>query len=138
MKKLVFLAIFTAFFLSLGPIASTVHPANALDLSQQEGFKGGELPGAFGQGKDPTDVRTIAVRMIKIALTLLGTIFLALMFYGGFKWMTAAGNEDQVGEAKKLIIQATIGLVIILSSYSLTVFVAQRAQKINQENFDRL
>jgi hypothetical protein len=42
---------------------------------------------------------------------------------GGFKWMTAGGNEDKVGEAKKLIVAGIIGLVIILGSFAIATFV---------------
>jgi len=37
--------------------------------------------------------------------------------------MTAAGNEDQVGEAKKIIVAGIIGLVIILASWGIASFV---------------
>jgi len=46
-----------------------------------------------------------------------------LILYGGFKWMTAGGNEEQVGEAKKIIISGVIGLIIILSAYAIANFV---------------
>jgi hypothetical protein len=42
---------------------------------------------------------------------------------GGFKWMTAGGNEDKVGEAKKLITAGIIGLVIILAAFAIATFV---------------
>ncbi len=37
--------------------------------------------------------------------------------------MTAGGNEEQVGEAKKWIYSGVIGLTIILSAYAIANFV---------------
>jgi hypothetical protein len=68
-------------------------------------------------------IATIVGRIIGIFLSVLGIIFLLLVLYAGFLWMTAAGNADQVDKAKKLLIQATIGLIIILLSFAITNFV---------------
>jgi hypothetical protein len=37
--------------------------------------------------------------------------------------MTAGGNQEQVGKAKKLITSAVVGLVIVFASYALTSFI---------------
>ncbi len=66
--------------------------------------------------------QTIIVRLINFALTFLGLIAVILILWGGFKWMTAGGNDEQVGEAKKIIIAAVIGLAIIISAYAITNF----------------
>jgi len=64
--------------------------------------------------------------IIQVALSLVGTIFLALTVYAGILWMTAQGNDDQVGKARKIIIAAVIGLVIALFGYVITGFVTSR------------
>ena len=63
------------------------------------------------------------------ALNFLGVIFLALMIYGGFLWMTATGNEEQVGKARKVITAAIIGLIIVASAYAITAFVGTNIVK---------
>ena len=70
-----------------------------------------------------TDIRLIVAQIIRAALGFLGIISVVLMMYSGFVWMTAGGNEEQVGRAKKILINATIGLVIILSAYGIVLFV---------------
>lgn len=40
--------------------------------------------------------------------------------------MTAAGNEEQVGKAKKLLTAAIIGLIIVLSAYAISYFVISK------------
>jgi hypothetical protein len=74
-------------------------------------------------GLGNNDPRRIAASIINIILGFLGILSLALILFAGFKWMTAAGNEDQVGAAKKTLISGVIGLIIILSSYALAAFI---------------
>ena len=64
--------------------------------------------------------------IIRDILALIGVIFLALMVYAGFQWMTARGNEEIVTQAKGTIENAGIGLVIIVVSYALTAFIIER------------
>lgn len=74
-------------------------------------------------GLGQQDPRQTVALVIKILMGFLGTIAIVIILLGGFKWMTAAGNDEKVGEAKKLIASGIIGLVIILSSYAITTFV---------------
>jgi hypothetical protein len=69
------------------------------------------------------DPREAAVNLVKLIMTFLGIIAVVIILLGGFKWMTAAGNEDKVAEAKKLIGAGIIGLVIILSAFLIVNFV---------------
>lgn len=61
--------------------------------------------------------------LINVLLGLLGIIFLVLVIYAGFLWMTAGGDEKKVGKAKNIIITAVIGLIILLSAYAISSFV---------------
>ena len=76
---------------------------------------------AIGLGTQ--DVRTTVSNVIKAFMGLLGIVAVIIILLGGFKWMTAGGNEEKVAEAKKLIISGIIGLVIILSAYAIAQFV---------------
>lgn len=73
--------------------------------------------------KNPTE---IATGIIKIAMSFLGLVAVCIMLYGGFVWMTAGGNEEKVGEAKKLIAAGIIGLIIIIASFSIVSFVLDK------------
>lgn len=70
-----------------------------------------------------SNLALIIGNIIRAALSLTGTIFLVLIIYAGFIWMTAGGNEEKIRKAKLVIQSAVIGLIIILSSYSITNFV---------------
>jgi hypothetical protein len=95
---------------------------NASEINRQLGAAA--QSGNLGQ---PVDPRTTAANIIRIALSVIGTIFLALIVYAGFLWMTAGGSEEKVTTAKKLLFQAVIGLIIILSAYTITLFVFRTA-----------
>jgi|APSaa5957512622_1039677.scaffolds.fasta_scaffold129382_1 hypothetical protein len=63
---------------------------------------------------------------INAALSLVGLIFLILMVYAGYLWMTARGEEETIKKAQKIIISTIIGLIITLSAYAITKFVTGR------------
>jgi membrane-anchored glycerophosphoryl diester phosphodiesterase (GDPDase) len=76
-------------------------------------------------GYNPAQNNALATisNFIAIILGLVGVIFLALIIYGGFLWMTASGNDKQVETAKNIISRAAIGLVIIILAYAITFFI---------------
>jgi hypothetical protein len=61
--------------------------------------------------------------IIKAIMGFLGVIALILVLYGGFLYMTSGGEPAKVDKAKQVLINATIGLVIILSAYAITAFI---------------
>ena len=102
-----------------GAQASTALTAD--ELFGGKGATGSAFAGNAGLGTaNLTD--TIA-SIIRVALGFLGVIAVVIILLGGFKWMTAAGNDDKVKDAKKLIISGIIGLVIVLSAYAIASFV---------------
>lgn len=81
-----------------------------------------------GQDGVMSDVPTIIGRIIGAGLAFIGTLFFVLIVYGGFIWMMARGNEQEVAKAKELITAAVIGLVIVLSAYAITVYLGERVR----------
>lgn len=80
-----------------------------------------DVESALGLGTQ--DVRVTIARIINVFMGLLGIVAVVIILYGGFLWMTAAGNEDRVEKAKSLIVAGVIGLAIILSAYAIARFV---------------
>lgn len=117
MRPLVFVATFVAGFLFFG-VDATHAQINVSNLQTVQ-----ETAGLGNQ-----DIRVTIGLIIRTVLGFLGIIALLLVLYGGFLWMTAGGNEDQIGKAKKIFINAGIGLLIILSAFSITQFVLSRLQ----------
>lgn len=117
-KLLSYLVVFTFIFSML--IGSSVLAVGA--LSEQEGFGGGSdsVAKVFSGSTAPKDIRVTIASIIRSLLGFIGIIFVILMVYAGFLWMTAGGNESKIEESKKYLSRSLIGLIIILSSYSIT------------------
>jgi cbb3-type cytochrome oxidase subunit 3 len=83
---------------------------------------------AKGAGYDTnqTSPNTIISTIIQVALSFLGIIFLGLMVYGGYIWMTDRGNSDNIEKAKKLITAAVIGLIIVMAAYAISFLVIKQ------------
>jgi len=79
----------------------------------------------YGSETPQKPIMQIIAEIIKYVLSFLGIIFLILILYGGFLWMTAGGNEEQVAKAKTIVINSIIGVIIILSSYAITYYVLE-------------
>ena len=71
-------------------------------------------------------IAIIIARIIRIALGLIGIIFVALIIYAGYLWFTAQGRPEPVEKAKKMMKQGVIGLIIIFSAYSIASFILNR------------
>jgi len=78
----------------------------------------GAYTGLSGQ-----DLRITIANIIRTAMGLLGIIAVLIILYGGFRWMTAAGDDTKVGDARKIITAGIIGLIIIISAYAIASFV---------------
>lgn len=74
-------------------------------------------------GLGNASVGGIIATIIQAGLGLLAAIFLVLMIYAGFQWMTASGNETQIKKAQDTIKTAIIGLIIVLAAYAITYFI---------------
>jgi len=62
-------------------------------------------------------------KIIKAILGVVGSLALLMFIYGGFNWMTAAGSPEKVEKGKQILLWATIGLIVIFTSYALVKFV---------------
>ena len=71
----------------------------------------------------PGTFQEIIATLIRQVLAFLGVLFISLILYGGFIWMTSAGAEDQISKAKRIISASIIGLAIVLVSYGIAYFV---------------
>jgi ABC-type multidrug transport system permease subunit len=72
---------------------------------------------------EPQSIYEIIGAVIGAFLSLLGIIFIILIIYAGFTWMTAGGNEQKVLRAKLTLTRSIVGFIIIMSAYAITAFV---------------
>lgn len=72
------------------------------------------------------DPRIIAAEIIKIVLSILGSIFFILLIMSGYWLVTARGDEGKVEKAQTTIRSSIIGLAVIIAAYGITIFVTTR------------
>lgn len=118
------LAIIIVCTLSLAVFASAQGLRDASSILQNVGGQNGQNLGV--KGDLPSAISTV----IRVVLSLVGTIFLLLTIYAGILWMTAQGEEEKVTKAKGIITTAVIGLIIVMSAYAITYFVTNTLTKL--------
>jgi hypothetical protein len=82
----------------------------------------GQVGSDAGLG-EPKPLTQIIGQIINIALGFLGVVLLFYLLYAGFLWMTAGGDDKKVGQARAMISQAIIGLIIIVAAFAISTFV---------------
>jgi hypothetical protein len=64
-----------------------------------------------------TTLTGFILRVINIALALAGLIAVLFLIIGGFRYITAGGNSEYSDQAKKIILNAVIGIIVIILSF---------------------
>ena len=122
-KKLILASLLTGFFL-FGFVSSSLADNYGLDKTISAGNK---LEKAFSVNAIGANAETfLSTRLgsiIGTLLSFLGVIFMVLVIYAGVLWMTARGAEAQVDKAKDILVNAIIGLILVLAAYAITAFV---------------
>ncbi|MAF24809.1 hypothetical protein CL634_04455 [bacterium] len=72
-----------------------------------------------------TSVDVAVGGILRTFLVLLGVVFLATTFYGGWVWMTAWGNEERVQKGKDIVRAGFLGLFVVAASYSISILLTQ-------------
>jgi len=116
--KLAILSLILAIGLSVG---AGVH-ASSFSVNFFEKISG--IGPAFGtnEGGTPTvgPITLIGNVIVFYVFGFLGVIFLILTIYGGYLWMTAQGNEEQVTKARKIVVDGVIGMLVIVLAFTIT------------------
>ena len=63
--------------------------------------------------------RNLAKTIVNFFLYFLGFIATVMIIYGGVLYVTSAGNDENVGKAKNILLYAVIGIVVILLSFAI-------------------
>jgi len=106
-----------AFVYLLLPIAT--HAQNPLG-AVTDGLKTTAKTAGFAQGARP--IEAVIGSLVNSVLALIGVIFMIVLLYGGYLYLTAAGDEGKVKRAKNLIGNAVIGVIITATAYTLSFF----------------
>ena len=121
------------FILALVSLAATlsftlaVMPVQAQSTNPLQGAQNqlGTFAPSLGYGGDTqgTQLMKTIGAIIQFALGFMGIVFVLLIIYSGFLWMTAGGDTKKVESAKNIIKNCIIGLIIMVLAYSITTFV---------------
>lgn len=77
------------------------------------------------QGNPETNFATIMGTITRAFISILGVIFISYLLFGGYLWMTAAGNDEKLVKAKSIIRNGIIGLIVVLSAAAIYFFVRE-------------
>jgi len=86
--------------------ASQVSPAGFKSYGLKDPLNGASVPELVG-------------RIIGWVLPVVGSLFLVMLIWGGFTYLTASGESDRVKKATTTLKNAVIGLVIVALAYVL-------------------
>ena len=128
MKKIInFLCSFILISFFIVPLIVSAQESNTIENNSNSMLGRLETVGAGGGYviDETASISTVVGSVINVALSFLGIIFIILIIYSGYTWMTASGNEEQVKKSTKIITRAIIGLIITLSSWAIWFFVFQ-------------
>lgn len=94
-----------------------------MDLSKIAQF---QLPGGgqIGLPSGADNAQTLIQRIIDIMGSVAAVGFLVMLIYGGFQFLTASGNQQQVEKGKSTLTNAAIGLMLVAIAYPIVTFVA--------------
>ena len=109
--------LFTSFFIFL-PITDT--NAQTYNFASSSGLNIAGKTGGYDVGDTSTSLESIISSVIYAVLGLVGVIFLVMVIYGGFTWMTAQGNEEKVKQANNIVMSSLFGLIITLAAYAIS------------------
>ena len=71
-------------------------------------------------------VENVVTLIFNTIITISGVIFLIMLLIGGIQYLTGAGNEETTGKAKKMMIDAIVGLIIVLASWAIGTWILGR------------
>lgn len=72
-----------------------------------------------------TSARALIVNIVNFFLFFLGLIATIMIIYGGVTYITAGGEQDKVDSAKKIIMYAVVGIIVVLLSFAIVNTVLQ-------------
>ena len=116
-KKLATGAVLTVILAAVFGLVLYGSSAWALNTGLEEAAQGAGLAGA----DSGSDVATIVGRVINSLLGLLGIVFMVLVIYAGYLWMMSEGNAAQIDRAKKIMVNAVIGLLVVFASWAIVL-----------------
>lgn len=116
-KFIIFLFIFSAIFLVKNTFAQGDILPEATGDSRCKGLSATDC-GDY----EVSDVMVLAINISQWILGIVGSLTLIMFIYGGVLFIISGGSSDKVGQAKKIITAAVVGLLIVFGSWLIIRF----------------
>lgn len=84
-----------------------------------------ELHNPTAYGDAPTGLGALLNSVIGFITIGAGILLFLYLVFGGFKYLTAGGDDKAIESAKKVLTNAVIGLIIVVSAYFITQIVGK-------------
>ena len=111
---------FTLFSWQVVPVSATA----AVEFD-----KGKDIEKAISLPTTKADPVNTTVGIINVALGLLSLVAVVIVIYAGFSWMLSGGSSEKIKKARDLLINAVIGLLIIMAAYGISKYVFEQLNK---------
>lgn len=80
--------------------------------------------GAAGAGMEQgADIDGTVGNFVNLFLYVVGVVAVIMIIYGGFQFLTSAGDSSKAGKARSTILYALIGLIVAALAYAIINFV---------------
>ena len=99
---------------------AAVLPGRAVYAGIQDGADVTKEGNELGQAGD---LETTVKNVINIILYVIGIVAVVMMIFGGFQYITSAGDAAKVTKAKNTILYGVVGLVIAILAYAIVNYV---------------
>lgn len=75
-----------------------------------------------------TDIKILMGNTVKVVVGIIGTIAFVVFVYGGFQWLTSAGNSEKISKGLQAMLWAGIGIIVVFSSYAILTLIIDTLQ----------
>ncbi len=100
---------------AMGLMAFNFAPVNAQGLINPEDNPQKISVATGGQ----TNARQLVLTILNFFLGFLGLLAVIMIIYGGFLYVSAAGDQGKIDNGKKIIMYSIVGIIIILLSFAI-------------------
>lgn len=97
--------------------------SNSLDQGINAATGNSTACGASTAGEGPSDLQTLAKRVVNFLSVIVGVVAVIMIIVGGFRYITSGGESSNVSGAKNTLIYAIVGLIIVALAQFIVHFV---------------
>jgi len=79
----------------------------------------GSIFGTSGRLTGATSLQYLIAGIMIILLYFAGIVAIVFVIIGGYQYVTSAGNEEQAEKGRKTLINAIIGIIVVVLAYTI-------------------